>query len=99
MNTLQSLILSGRVVDLMIALVVIEVLAVTVYKWRSGAGPSLAALIVNLGGGVSLMLALKAALVDAAWQSIVLCLVAALICHVADLALRWRAAATASGAS
>ena len=96
MASLESLILSGRIVDLMLVFIVLEII---LFAWlrRRRRGFSLPALLVNIGAGGSLMLALRASLTDAGWHWIVMFLVSALVFHVADVAGRWRAADERAG--
>ncbi|ACA18090.1 conserved hypothetical protein [Methylobacterium sp. 4-46] len=78
---------SGRIVDLVLALVALEAVALTAWRRRAGR-PGLPGLLVNLASGACLMLALRAALVGAAWTWIALALAGAGIAHALDL--RWR---------
>ena len=87
---LDQLIASGRIVELMGAFVALEVIALLVWRARTGGGIPAASLLANIGAGGSLMLALRASLTDAGTSAIAAWLLAALVCHVADLALRWR---------
>lgn len=80
----------ANVVDLVLLLVLAEAIALVTWHRRTGAGPRPAPLLANLGAGAALLLALRAALVDAHWSVPALCLAAALGAHVTDLALRWR---------
>ena len=90
MNLLQELVTSGRIVDLMLIFVVVEV-ALLLAIWRlTGRGIAPLALLTNIGAGGSLMLALRADLTGAGWTWIAVFLVLALIFHVADLSVRWR---------
>ena len=90
MTGLQELVTSGRIVDLMIVFIVLEIAAVLGWRhFRGGAIPALP-LLVNIGAGGSLMLALRAELIGAGWQSVALFLVLALVFHVSDLVLRWQ---------
>ena len=96
MAILESLILSGRIVDLMLVFIMLEII---LFAWlRRRRGFSLPALLVNVGAGGSLMLALRASLTDAGWHWIAMFLVSALAFHVADVAGRWRAADERAGA-
>jgi hypothetical protein len=91
METLQELILTGRIVDIMLVFIILEILVVLVIRnYRGGAVPPLP-LLVNIGAGGSLMLALRVALTGSAWPLLAACLVSALIFHVLDLYLRWQA--------
>ncbi len=88
MALLEDLFRTGRIVDLMLLLLALEVLALTLYRYRSGAR---LALLLNVGSGVSLMLALRFSLTGAGWVPVAICLVTALAFHVADVTQRVRA--------
>jgi hypothetical protein len=90
MNTLQDLFATGRIVDLILVLVAVEAAALLSVRAVSSRGPSPAAIIANLAAGAMLMLALRSVLVAAHWSVTALWLVAALVAHLTDLALRWR---------
>jgi hypothetical protein len=47
-------------------------------------------LLANLLSGLLILFALRAALVDAWWGWIALCVLGALLAHVEDLRRRWR---------
>ena len=81
---MAELVASGRVVDIVLAVTLLEAMALTL--WRRRIAP--AALAVMLAPGVALMLALRAALTGAGWQWIALCLAAAGLAHLADLRRR-----------
>lgn len=89
MELLESLVSSGRIVDVMLTVMALEVLAVTIYRRRTGGGIAFVPLILNIGAGGSLMLALRATLTDAGIEMIAFWLVASLVFHVADQAKRW----------
>ncbi len=90
MTSLESVILSGRIVDLMLVFIALEiVLFAWLRRHRRGAF-GLPALLVNIGAGASLMLALRASLTQSDWHWIAVFLVAALVFHLADVAGRWR---------
>ena len=61
--------------------------------WRrwSGTGLALGGLAANLASGGFLLLAVRAALVDAAWEWVALALLGSLLAHLADLYGRWQA--------
>ena len=86
----SSIISSGRIVDIMVLFVVVEVTALIVYWRRTGRGIPTIPLIANVGAGGSLMLALGATLKGLGVSIIALCLVASLVFHITDLALRWK---------
>jgi hypothetical protein len=82
--------LSGTlVVDAAITVTVIEVIALLALRSRTGRGIAPRALLANAGAGLALMVAVRAALVGAAWPLIAACLAAAGLAHAIDLAGRW----------
>ncbi len=92
MEIMETFILSGRIVDVMLAVLVLEVAWLAWRRHRHGGGLPLRMLVTNAGAGGSLMLALKAALTGAGWGWLVAALLASLVFHVADLRHRWQAA-------
>lgn len=74
----------------MIVFVVIEVAILVVYWQRTGRGVPTVPLLANIGAGGSLMLALGATLKGMSTMTIALCLIASLIFHMTDLAIRWQ---------
>lgn len=89
MDSLEQFIFSGRIVDLMLAVLVVEVILLSWRHHRTGRGLPPRLLFTNAGAGGSLMLALKAVLTGAGWPWIVAALLASLVFHVADLRHRW----------
>jgi len=85
-----TLFADGRVIDVILALVVIEAVAVIAYWRRTGRGIAAGRLLPNLLAGAFLLLALRAALDAAGGAWIALWLAAALAAHATDLATRWR---------
>jgi hypothetical protein len=82
--------LSGTlIVDAAIAITVIEVIVLLAVRRRTGLGIAPRPLLANAGAGLGLMLAVRAALVGAAWPWIAACLAAAGLAHAIDLAARW----------
>ena len=86
---IEDLIASGRIVDLILGLVVVQFVAIVLYRRTTGRGPAPADIAFTLLAGAGLLLALRAALTDAGWMSIAAYLVLALVAHLADLARRW----------
>lgn len=86
---MAELIESGGIIDLMLLFVLIEVGALMLYWRRTGHGIAPISLLLNVGAGTSLMLALRAALTGSPWQWLAVWLVSSLVFHVADLAGRW----------
>jgi hypothetical protein len=87
---MPELFASGRIVDAILVLVAIEAVVLAAWSARTGKGVAPRDLLPNLASGVALFLALRGALVGAAWPWIAACLLAALAAHATDLALRWR---------
>jgi hypothetical protein len=81
---------SGRIVDLILALMAAEAVVLAVHYRRTGRGVPLPDLAVNLAAGAGLLLALRAALTGAGWAWTAGWLTLALAAHLADLARRWR---------
>lgn len=88
---------SGAIVDFMLCFVAVEVLVlIALYRLR-GFGIAPTALLLNIGAGTSLMLALRSTLYGHDWLIVALWLIAALVFHVSDLAYRFRHAAASAG--
>lgn len=87
---MAELFASGRIVDLIVALVVVEAVALIALHRARQRGPGIASIIAMLVPGVCLLLALRAALTAAPWTTIALWLAAALVAHMADVAHRMR---------
>lgn len=78
---------SGRVVDLALAVMVLEwLLFASIRRSRRWAVDHLLALLP----GACLLLALRLAMVDAHWSWVAAALTAALLTHLVDLSRRWR---------
>ncbi len=87
---MEDLITSGRIVDVIIALVLIEAAALFIYHRQTGHGPAPEQITPTLLSGLCLMVALRAALTGASWIWIALGLTISLIAHLIDLRQRWR---------
>jgi len=90
-----SLIESGHIVDVMAGFVLIEVTALLWWRRRTGHGIPSVSLLANIGAGVCLMFALRCALTGASAWLLAAWLIGSLVCHVADLRLRWQGRAPA----
>ena len=86
---LQDMVTSGRIVDLVIAFMALEALALFVYCRCTPLGPAPADIAAMLLAGLCLLLALRAALTGADWLWVAVFLSAALVAHLADLRRRW----------
>lgn len=89
MEMLEGLIADGRIAWGIALLMVAEVGALAVYRRVTGGGVPLLQLLTNTGAGLSLVLALYAALSGAGAAAIGGALFLSLIAHVFDLATRW----------
>jgi hypothetical protein len=86
----KAIFTSGRIIDLILAIMVIEAAALMIYRSRTGRGIPAIGLFVNLMAGAFLLMAARSALVEAPWTWTAAWLAAALAAHIADLAQRWR---------
>jgi len=80
----------AHAIDLILVLIGAEAAMIYAFRRSNPARASLAPLAWTLASGASLLLALRASLVSAAWFWIAACLVAALITHLVDLSQRLR---------
>ena len=83
MTLFAALFESGRIADLVIAVMVVEAIALIFVVKR----PALATIMAFLPGAF-MMLALRAALTDAGWEMVALWITASLPAHLADQWLR-----------
>ena len=81
---------NGRIIDLILAIMVIEAAVLLIYRSQTGRGIPAIGLFVNLLAGAFLLMALRSVLVESplTWTSA--WLAAALVAHIADLVQRWR---------
>jgi hypothetical protein len=87
---MADLFASGRLVDLILIVVVIEA-AVLLSVWRyARRGIAPGDLLPNLCAGGFLLLALRITLGGAGWMSACGCLAAAGVAHLIDVSRRWR---------
>jgi hypothetical protein len=92
-----ELIASGRAIDGILALMLMESIALILIGRKLPRAIPPVQVLVSIGAGAALLLALRAALLGFSWQWISLWLVAALAAHILDLRYRW-AQARKSGA-
>ena len=81
---------NSQLIDIVIAVTLIECVALIFYHHLTKRGLAPKDYLLNLGAGLCLMLALRSALADAGWMWMVLCLMAAGLAHGTDLWSRWR---------
>lgn len=80
---------NGRIVDLVIAITVLEALALLLYRAVTGKGIAARQFLVNLLSGLSLMAALRLTIASTGWVWVAVCLLLSGLLHVADLWQRW----------
>ena len=78
-------------IDIVIAVTVIEWLLLSWWHRRTGRGIPMSELRATLLAGLYLMMALRASMVSAPWYVVALLLLAAGLSHAADLWRRWGA--------
>lgn len=87
---MAALIESGRVADLILAIMVLEAAVLCALAMRRPAREPVAGLLLNLGAGASLVLALRASITGADWAVVGAWLAVALLAHAGDLIERLR---------
>lgn len=85
---MEQLFASGRIVDLILALMLAEYIVLRLYLTRTGRGVSSLGLASFLLSGAFLVLALRMALTGGDWKGISIFLIAAFIVHLIDLRRR-----------
>lgn len=90
LDGLESMVSNGSVVPFILALVVAEGVALTLFHRFTGRGPAPAALAANLAAGGCLLLALRSALRGDSASAIGGWLAAGFVAHLCDVTLRWR---------
>jgi hypothetical protein len=78
-----------RFLDLALALIVVEAVALIAWRRLRGEGPRPAALIANLAAGAFLLIVARELLIGAGGLRVAVPLTLALIAHVCDLVARW----------
>lgn len=89
---LQTLIESGRIVDVVIGVLLIEIVVLIAWRLRTGRGLTAPLILANAAAGGCIALALRASLTGAPWIWVAIWLVAGGLAHATDLALRLRPA-------
>lgn len=87
---MTSLIESGRIVDLILVLMLLEAAVFCGLALASRYRLPIAGLLFNLGAGACLLLALRAVATGAGWMVTGIWLSLALVAHVSDLVWRLR---------
>ena len=87
----------SMVIDIVIAVTLIEGLVLWLWHRHTGRGLSPRELVPTLGAGLCLMLALRLVMTGGGWPGIVACLLGSGLAHGLDLRRRWRSAAPEVG--
>ncbi len=90
MELLTRAITADRLVELIVLLMLLEAALLLLWRRRTGGGVPAVGSIAMIAAGVGLMLALRAALIDADPRSIAGWLSLALVAHVVDVVTRWQ---------
>ena len=85
---MDEFIRSGRIADVILVAIAVETALVGFYLWRRGQRVALLSLIASGLAGGALVLAFRAALNQPGWLFAAIYLAAALLAHLADIALR-----------
>ena len=89
MNEIAGFFPLSGLVDAVIALTLIEGIALLAYRRLTGRGPAALDCIVNLLSGLCLMVALRCALGNAGWPWVVFWVAASGVAHAVDMKQRW----------
>ena len=87
---LDALVSSGRAVDIVLAVLIVEALVLLVYRRLTGRGIATAQLLTAVGAGACLALALRISLTDGGSLAIAMLLAVGGLFHLADLVQRWQ---------
>ena len=83
-----DLVRSGRIAEIALAILCLEAVVLIVLCRQRRRADQLPGLLAHIAAGACLLLALRAALVDASWLAVALPLAGALVAHTIDLAIR-----------
>jgi hypothetical protein len=90
-NIVREIFSGTLLIDIVIAVTVIEWVLLSWWHRRTGLGIPMSELRATLLAGLYLMMALRASMVSAPWYVVALLLLAAGLSHAADLWRRWNA--------
>jgi hypothetical protein len=86
----SELFASARIVDLIVGFMLLELMVLIIVRKKTGKGLPAWQCLISLAAGFSLLMALRAALLQAPWMTMAAWLLLALAAHLADLVVRWR---------
>lgn len=90
MQNLAEFFQSAKIVELAIAILLLEVFFISAVHRRTGRGIALNDILANALSGIFLLLALYAGLTGSSWYWVASSLGAAFFAHLVDLKRRWR---------
>lgn len=96
---MEELIRSGQIADIILVVLAAETAVLGYYLWRKGQGHALLSFLASSLAGGALVLAFREVLRGSGWLFVAIYLAAALLAHVADIALRLILARQAGGPS
>jgi len=85
---MSGLFASGRIIDFIVVLALLEAAALALYRLRTGRGVATPDLLASLLPGVLLLIAVRLALTGERWEVIALTLGGAFGAHLLDLSRR-----------
>lgn len=94
---MEEFIRSGRIADVILVALAVETLFFGFLFWRRGQSLALLSFAASGLAGGSIVLALRAVLREQGWLFVAIYLAAALLAHLADLALRLLVTRQATG--
>lgn len=81
---------SGRIADVILAMIAIEAVVLMLLKYWRGIGPRVSVTLVTVVSGALLILAVRGALMGAAWPVVAVPLTLSMVAHFTFLAIVWR---------
>jgi len=96
-NLFNNTFSSGRLIDFILCMIVVELLVLGIYWHRTKRGVEPKSLIAMLGAGACLMMTIKVVLAQAGPDLIAFWLAGSLLFHLADLYCRWNHGALSCG--
>lgn len=96
---MEELIRSGQIAGIILVVLAAETAILGVYLWRKGQGRMLMSFLASSLSGGALVLAFREVLRGSGWLFVAIYLAAALLAHLADIALRLLLARQAGGPS
>ena len=86
---MESFFLSGRVVDYILVLILLELFGLGLWRGLGRSGPEFGAVLPYLASGAALLCALRVALTGGEWPLMAAALLVAFAAHLYDLYRRW----------